>query len=244
MSKKKTPFERTAAALKVMGKKIAAKKNEPRRELQCVWIAHNSTHAVATDGHVLACLDLNHWDNLSRAEMLPELAFYADMQVLHYANGDALISAEKKEEFIKAFGHGLTVTPDYDELEDTRIPYPDWQVLVPPAETLQHVSKTGAVFYPGQLGVLDLVPDAFDVIYDESNTIAYKLYGTDENSGHVAIYPGLMLLAMPLHYSQERISVVPSKDKIEEFFNPSKFDQIEMNFEEKGESENEEHIDD
>lgn len=68
MAKEKTPFEKTAAALKVMGKKIAAKKNEPRRELQCVWIAHNSTHAVATDGYVLACLDLNHWDNLSRGE--------------------------------------------------------------------------------------------------------------------------------------------------------------------------------
>lgn len=57
MSKEKTPFERTAAALKVMGKKIAAKKTDPRRELQCVWIANHSGHAVATDGHVLAYLD-------------------------------------------------------------------------------------------------------------------------------------------------------------------------------------------
>ena len=238
MAKEKSPFEKTAAALKVMGKKIAAKKNEPRRELQCVWIANHSGHAVATDGHVLACLDLNHWGNLDRLEMLPELAFYADMQVLHYTNGDALISAEKKEEFIKAFGHGLTVTPNYDELEDTRIPYPDWKVLVPSAENLQHVSRTGAVFYPGQLGVLDLVPDAFGVIFDEGSTLAYKLYGTDDKSGHVAIYPGLMLLAMPLHYSDERISVVPSKDEIEAFFNPSQFDQIEMEL-----LTNEKHVD-
>lgn len=149
MPKEKTAFERTAAALKVMGKKIAAKKNEPRRELQCVWIAHKSGHAVATDGHVLAVLDLNYWENLSRPEMLPELAFYADMQVLHYANGDALISAEKKEEFIKQFGHGMTVTPNFDDLEYTAIPYPDWKVFVPAAETLQHVSTTGAVFFPG-----------------------------------------------------------------------------------------------
>lgn len=96
MAKEKSPFEKTAAALKVMGKKIAAKKNEPRRELQCVWIANHSGHAVATDGHVLACLDLNHWGNFDRPEMLPELAFYADMQVIHYTNGDALISAGKK----------------------------------------------------------------------------------------------------------------------------------------------------
>ena len=191
---------------------------------------------MATDGHVLACLDLNYWENLSRPEMLPELAFYADMQVLHYANGDALISAEKKEEFIKVFGHGMTVTPNYEELEDTRIPYPDWMVTVPPAEKLQHVSKTGAVFYPGQLGVLDLVADAFDVTM-EASTIAYKLYGSDEMSGHVAIYPGLMLMALPLNFSKERISVVPSKDDVEAFFNPSKFAQIEMNFDEKGESE-------
>lgn len=243
MSKEKTPFERTAAALKVMGKKIAAKKTYSRRELQCVWIANHSGHAVATDGYVLACLDLNHWGNLSRPEMLPELAFYADMQVLHYANGDALISADKKDEFVKMFGHGLTVTPDYDELEDTRIPYPDWKVKVPPAETLQHVSKTGAVFYPGQLGVLDLLPPAFDVVL-ESGTVAYKLYGTDDKSGHIAVYPGLLLMAIPLNFSKERISVVPSKEDVEAFFKPSKFAQIEMNFDEKGESENEEHADD
>lgn len=243
MPKEKTPFERTAAALKVMGKKIAAKKTEPRRELQCVWIANNSGHAVATDGHVLVCLDLNYWENLSRPEMLPELAFYADMQVLHYANGDALISAEKKEEFIKVFGHGMTVTPNYDELEDTRIPYPDWKDKVPPAETLQHVSTTGAVFYPGQLGVLDLVADAFDVTMDAS-TISFKLYGSDAASGHVAIYSGLLLMAMPINFSKGLISEVPSKDDVESFFKNSKFAQIEMNFDEKGESENEEHVND
>lgn len=44
--------------------------------------------------------------------------------------------------------------------------------------------------------------------------------------------------------SEERISVVPSKDDVEAFFKPSKFSQIEMNFDEKGESENEEHADD
>lgn len=239
MPKEKTPFEKTAAALKVMGKKIAAKKNDPRRELHCVWIANHSGHAVATDGHVLACIDLNHWGNLSRPEMLPELAFYADMQVMHYANGDALISAEKKEDFLKQFGHGLTVTPNYDELEDTRIPYPDWKVTVPPAESLQHVSKTGAVFYPGQLGVLDLVADAFEVMLTDASTISYNLYGSDDKSGHVAIYPGLLLMAMPLNFSKERISVVPSKDEVEAFFNQSKPDQIEMEL-----NTNEEHVDD
>jgi hypothetical protein len=243
MSKEKTPFEKTAAALKVMGKKIAAKKNEPRRELQCVWIANNSGHAVATDGHVLACLDLNYWENLSRPEMLNELAFYADMQVLSYINGDALISAEKKEAFVKVFGVGDADPITYD-FEKSRIPYPDWKVTVPPAESLQHVSKTGALFYPGQLGVLDLVADAFEVMLTDASTIAYNLYGSDDMSGHIAIYPGLLLMAMPLNFSKERISVVPSKDDVEAFFKPSKFDQIEMNFDEKGESENEKHADD
>lgn len=244
MAKEKTPFEKTAAALKVMGKKIAAKKTASCPALMCVWIAHNSGHAVACEGHVLACLNLNYWGPLSRAEILSELAFYADMQVLHYANGDALISAEKKEDFIKAYGHGLTVTPNYDELEDTRIPYPDWKKKMPPAETLQHVSKTGAVFYPGQLGVLDLVPDAFGVVYSNENTIAKKLYGTDARSPHIAIYPGLLLCAQALKFPEEDISIVPSKDDVEAFFKSSKFAQIEMNFDEKGESENEEHADD
>lgn len=239
MAKEKSPFEKTAAALKIMGKKIAAKKNSGHIELQCVWIENKSGYAVATDGHILACLSLNHWDHLYRAEMLPELAFYADMQVLHYANGEAMITAEKKEEFIKAFGYGLTVSPDYTELEDTRIPYPDWKVLVPKAETLQHVSKTGAVFYPGMLGALDLIPDAFGVNIKKSATLAYKLYGADDSSVHIAIFPGLLLLAMPLRYSQERISVVPSKNDLETFFKPSCFNKIEMEFD-----KNEKHTDD
>lgn len=229
MAKEKTPFEKTAAALKVMGKKIAAKKNDTRIYLQCVWIAKNSGHAVATDGHVLACLDLNYLGNFSRPDILPELAFYADMQAVEYLNGYALISAEKKEEFVKAYGPGLTITPDFvPDLENTQIEYPDWKVFVPPAETLQHVSKTGAVFNPGMLGILDLLPDAFGVVFENNHSIAYKLYGTDAESGHVAIYPGLMLCAMPLKYSKERISVVPSKDDLEAFFNESKPNQIEM----------------
>ena len=77
------------------------------------------------------------------------------------------------------------------------------------------------------------------MIFDEGSTLAYKLYGVDEMSGHVAIYPGLMLLAMPLKYSEERISVVPSKYEIEAFFKPSQFDQIEMEL-----LTNEKHVDD
>jgi hypothetical protein len=94
------------------------------------------------------------------------------------------------------------------------------------------------------LGVLDLVADAFEVMLTDASTIAYNLYGSDDMSGHIAIYPGLLLMAMPLNFSKERISVVPSKDDVEAFFKPSKFDQIEMNFDEKGESENEKHADD
>lgn len=241
MPKEKTAFEKTAAALKVMGKKIAAKKNEPRRELQCVWIAHKCGYAVATDGHVLAVLDLNYWENLSRPEMLPELAFYADMQVLHYANGDALISAEKKEEFIKQFGHGMTVTPNFDDLEDTAIPYPDWKVFVPAAETLQHVSTTGAVFFPGQLGVLDLVADAFEV--PMFTTVANRLYGSTNVRGHVCVLPGLMLAVMPILVGEEQVQTAPSKDDVEAFFKQSIFHQIEMNFNGKEGAENEERSD-
>lgn len=230
MAKERTPFERTAAALKIMGKKIAAKKTESRHELQCVWIENHSGYAVATDGHVLACLNLKWWDSqLSRVEMLPELAFFADMQVIQYVNGAALISADKKDEFVKAFGHGMTITPDYDGPDiETRIPYPDWRRLIPAAESLQHVSKTGATFYPGQLGVLDLLPPAFDVVVNDSHTISNKLYGVHADGAHVAVYPGLLLMAIPLKYSEEYVSCVPSKEDIESFFKTAKPDQVEM----------------
>ena len=71
------------------------------------------------------------------------------------------------------------------------------------------------------------MPPAFDVVL-ESGTVAYKLYGTDDKSGHIAVYPGLLLMALPLNFSKERISVVPSKEEVEAFFNHSHFDQVEM----------------
>ena len=58
---KKSPFELTASALKIMGKKVAAKKGTNRGPLQCVFVPNNGTHAIATDGTILACLDLNYY---------------------------------------------------------------------------------------------------------------------------------------------------------------------------------------
>lgn len=148
-----------------------------------------------------------------------------------YINGSALISADKKDVFVKRFGHGMNVTPDYAELDiDTKIPYPDWKRLIPNAEKLQHVTKTGATFYPGQIGVLDLIPPAFDDMVTDSSTIANRLYGEHANGFHIAIYPGLLLAASPLIYQEDKVSIVPSKDDVEAFFMPAKSEQLEMEF--------------
>ena len=217
MSKGKTPFEKTAAALKIMGKKISAKKGTGSNILKCVFVPNRTAHAIATDGHVAAVLDLNQYEDFSKVDVLQELAFYADMQVLNYLNGRALVTAEKKEEFVMEYGLGLD-NPNYEKLEDTELPYPNLLNTLPPAEDLQNVSATGATFRPGEIGVLDSVADAFGVLPIGTGTIANVLYGAEAEGGHIATLNGLMLVAWPLRQNKHDIEVVPSKAVIQSYF--------------------------
>lgn len=217
MSKEKSPFEKTAAALKIMGKKISAKKGSGSNILKCVFGPNRTAHAIATDGHAAAVLDLNQYEDFSKIEVLQELAFYADMQVLNYLNGRALVTAEKKEEFVMEYGLGLD-NPNYDKLEDTELPYPNLLKTLPPAEALQNVSATGATFRPGVIGVLDSVADAFGVLPIGTETIANVLYGAEAEGSHIATLTGLLLVASPLRQNKDNIAVVPSKAVIQSYF--------------------------
>ena len=211
---KKSPFEITASALKIMGKKVAAKKGTNRGPLQCVFVPNNGTCAIATDSTILACLDLNYYGEFTKIEVLEELAFYADMQVINYLNGHALITAEKKEEFIFNCGKGID-TPEYEKLEDTVLHYPEWQKSLPPLDAIKNVAETGAIFRPGEIGTLDSVADAFDVLPLGTETIADRLYGADCEGAHLCVLSGLMLVAYPL--KSVDISVVPTKETIQSF---------------------------
>lgn len=217
MSKEKSPFEKTAAALKIMGKKISAKKGTGSNIHKCVFVPNRTAHAIATDGHVAAVLDLNQYEDFSKTGVLQELAFYADMQVLNYLNGRALVTAEKKEEFVMEYGLGLD-NPSYEKPEDTELPYPNLLAALPPAEALQNVSVTGATFRPGEIGVLDSVADAFGVLPAGTETIANMLYGAEAEGGHIATLSGLMLVAWPLRQNRDNIAVVPSKAVIQSYF--------------------------
>lgn len=217
MSKEKSPFEKTAAALKIMGKKISAKKGTGSNILKCVFVPNRTAHAIATDGRVAAVLDLNQYEDFSKIEVLQELAFYADMQVLNYLNGRALVTAEKKEEFVMEYGLGLD-NPSYKELSETELPYPNLLATLPPAEALQNVSATGATFRPGEIGVLDSVADAFGVLPIGTETIANVLYGAEAEGGHIATLSGLMLVACPLRQNKHDIEVVPSKAVVQSYF--------------------------
>lgn len=226
----KTPFELTASALKIMGKKVASKKDS-HAVTMCVFIPNGDTHAIATDGNIIALLDLNKYENLSKHGILEELAFYADMQVINYMNGAALITAEKKENFVNEFKKGID-DPSWEELEQTYLPFPEIQKILPPAESLQNSSATGAIFRPSEIGLLDSVAIAFDVAPIGTETIIQNLYGADSEGFHIACLNGLMLAAKPLHPNKENIEVVPSKKTIQSFFKATEPEQTEMKFEE------------
>ena len=237
MAKEKSPFEKTAAALKIMGKKIAAKKG-PGDALQCVWIGKDLSHAIASDRNVVVILDLNYWASLGKVGVIEELAFYADMQAIDYINGFALVTADKKEDFCKKFGHGMSIEGLIDGKENEPIPYPDFRECVPAIETLEHVSKTGAVFYPGRIGILDTVVDAFGTSYSKPS-VAGSLYGNNPCSVHIAVYPGIMIMVSPFKYTDDDVSTVPSENDISKFFRSTRCSQTELELDEKETTEQE-----
>ena len=230
----KSPFEITAAALKIMGKKIAAPKGAALAKIESVFVPNNDSHAIATDGQIIAVLDLNYYGAFTKIDILRELAFYADMQVINFLDGRAMITADKKEDFISQCGKGID-DPTYEKLEDTMLQYPDWKKWLPPAEALQHVSVTGAVHDPGRIGILDKLASAFNVMPIGRETIAYDLYGSESTGCHICVLPGLMLIANPLKPHGDEISVVPSKSTIQSFFKKTVHEQTEMEFD--GESD-------
>ena len=103
MAKEKTEFEIRANTLKVMAKQCTAKIKNNRAALMAVFIDRLDENAYASDGYKFAALDM--YDHMSPEE-INELAFYADMQAIEFANGFALISAKKKETFVKCSIYG------------------------------------------------------------------------------------------------------------------------------------------
>ena len=195
----KTEFQRTADALKVIGKQITGKKDCGRTATMAVFIDRTRAVACATDGIRLAILDMsNHMDPAE----IDELAFYADMQALEFSNGWTLISAKKKEAFVAQFGEGM------DQIDTKPFDYPDLFRYLPAANELLHVSDTHAVFLPSDICAIDRVATAFDV--NDSLSVTAHLYGTTKSKIHVAIYNGLLLGICPVNIPDAALEEAPN----------------------------------
>jgi hypothetical protein len=215
MAKEKTEFEILANTLKAMNKQCTAKVKGNRAALTAIFVSFKTQLAYASDGHRLAILDLNgHMDH----KEIEELAFYADMQAIEYANGFALISAKKKEFFIKNCGQGMLDTLDPNQTFD----YPNVEAILPKAEGLQHVSETGAVFIPSGLNAIDKVVTAME--QNTSNSVAIRLYGKKDKKGrpglHLAFYSRLIVGLVPLHIPEENLEEIPTNT---DYYNAIRF---------------------
>jgi len=205
MAKEKTEFEILANTLKAMNKQCTAKIKCGFAALTAIFVNSKTQLAYACDGHRLAILDLN--GHMEQKE-IEELAFYADMQAIEYANGFALISAKKKEFFIKNYGPGMIDTLDLSQTFD----YPNVENILPKAEGLQHVSETGAVFIPSGLNAIDKVVTAME--QNTGNSVAIRLYGKKDKKGrpglHLAFYSRLIVGLVPLHIPEENLEEMPT----------------------------------
>lgn len=200
MSKEKTEFEIRANTLKAMAKQCTAKVKGGRAALMAVFIDRMNENAYASDGYKIAILDM--YDHMDPAE-INELAFYADMQAIEFSNGFALISAKKKETFVKNFGNGLA------DNDTKKFEYPDFMKLLPKVEELKHASNTHATFLPSNLIAIDKVVTAAEQNTPDSVTV--RLYGKMETSIHVAFYKGLLVGIMPIHTPEEFLEEMPNR---------------------------------
>lgn len=172
MAKEKTKFEIHANTLKAMAKQCTAKVKNNRAALMAVFID-------TSDGHKVAILDM--YGHMDPAE-INELAFYADMQAIEFTNGFALVSAKKKETFVKNFGNGLA------DADTKCFDYPDVLKILPKVDRLKHASNTHATFLPSNLVAIDKVVTAAE--QNTTNSVTERLYGERELSIHVAFLQG------------------------------------------------------
>lgn len=200
MAKEKTEFEIRANTLKAMAKQCTAKVKDVRTALMAVFIDRMSENAYAIDGHRVAILDM--YDHMDPAE-INELAFYADMQAIEFTNGFALVSAKKKETFVKNFGNGLA------DADTKRFDYPNIMNILPKVDDLKHVTSTHANFLPSALVAIDKVVTAAE--QNTSCSVTERLYGERECSIHVAFYKGLLVGVMPYHTPEQFLEEMPSR---------------------------------
>lgn len=200
MAKEKTEFEILANTLKAMAKQCTAKVKNNRAALMAVFIDRMSENAYASDGYKVAILDM--YGHMDPSE-INELAFYADMQAIEFSNGFALVSAKKKETFVKNFGNGLA------EIDTKDFDYPNILKILPKTDALMHASNTHATFLPSNLVAIDKVVTAA-----EQNTVCSvteRLYGERDCSIHVAFYKGLLVGVLPYKTPQEFLEKMPSR---------------------------------
>lgn len=200
MAKEKTEFEILANTLKAMNKQCTAKVKDNHAALMAVFIDRMNENAYASDGYKVAILDM--YGHMDPAE-INELAFYADMQAIEYSNGFALISAKKKETFVKNFGNGLA------DNDTKKFEYPDFMKLLPKVEGLKHASNTHATFLPSNLIAIDKVVTAAE--QNTTNSVTERLYGKMETSIHIAFYKGLLVGIMPYHMPEEFLEEMPTR---------------------------------
>ena len=200
MAKEKTEFEIRANTLKVMAKQCTAKVKNNRAALMAVFIDRLDENAYASDGYKFAALDM--YGHMSPEE-INELAFYADMQAIEFANGFALISAKKKETFVKNFGNGLA------DSDTKNFEYPSVLKNLPAADGLKHASDTHATFRPSNLMAIDKVVSAAE--QNTNNSVTERLYGKSDSSIHIAFYKGLLVGLMPYRTPSEFLEEMPCR---------------------------------
>jgi hypothetical protein len=229
MAKEKTEFEIRANTLKAMAKQCTAKVKNNRAALMAVFIDRISENAYAADGYKIAILDM--YGHMDPAE-INELAFYADMQAIEFTNGFALVSAKKKETFVKNFGNGLADanTNDFD--------YPSILNILPKVKGLKHASDTHATFLPSNLVAIDKVVTAAE--QNTTNSVTERLYGKNEESIHVAFYKGLLVGLTPYHTPQEFLEEMPCRGHYFDAIREAPNEENEDNLEGAEDQENEE----
>lgn len=212
MAKEKTEFEIMANTLKAMNKHCTAKVKDNRAALSAIFISNETQLAYASDGHKIAILDMvGHMD----CKEIEELAFYADMKAIEFENGFAIVSAKKKETFVKNFGEGIA---DPEKRLYEKFDYPNFFKILPKAEGLKHCSNTHAVFQPSSIIAIDKVVTAAEK--NDQFSVSSKLYGKGKKKLHLAFYGRLIVGVVPIKVPEDYLAEMPTDS---DYYNSIRF---------------------
>ena len=192
-------IQQYAETLKAMQKVIA--NGEGRERLSCIWIKRGSHIAQATDGHILAILNIESLDHELEDGDVTEgyklMAFHSNFTAIEYRNGYAFVTSKMYDQFINAIGKPINENAEWFDFD-----YPDLLKILPKAKSLSQSNLNESCVDAKLLCILNNIRKTNEFTKSEKQ-LEVSLWGEKATSIQVASYTGMILGVIPILRGEE-----------------------------------------